>query len=308
MKGFLLGCCLLLSNAGLHAQVINHCQPYAVPAYATFHDNTVIATTTVSRDGDRLAWKTDLNEALYPSSEGWQLTAIYAHVGTDPVPQSNDTLLPGFFSYQWQLPLGTSAVTNTSTTSATLAEMGASCEVPLNMAIYVVISKAVPVDGGYENAGQRNGFVQGPNATQVGTSAHGWTWLHGICCDQSTGCTQSSGYYKSHHQFSKPAQRDPWPISESTQMCGVTWLSVLGEKSTDAWYKLATQWITSLLNQADGASSTPVIDQALLEGETLIESNCRSIPKQLKNNAAGVTSLLESYNKGLAGPGACPAP
>lgn len=299
---------LLLVSPFVNAQVVNYCDSetgYTAPAYATLHNGEFMGNARVFTFGDHIYFEFDMDPTLYPRNFpiGWEIRAVYIQASTGPVPQSGGELLPGFFGYQRLFQIG-SQVANMQQ-PIPLSEIGASCGTPINIAIYVVIQQVQFVSvGNYVTLDARNGFVQGPSSVQVGT---GWTWQHGVCCDEVTGCTKTSSYYKTHSTFSKPAQRDPWPISESTLTCGVTWHSILNTKSSDNWYKLASQWIGSMLNIGDGASTPADIDQALLDGQSLLESTCRTMPKAQKATAASLSALLETYNNGALQPPACPA-
>jgi hypothetical protein len=122
----------------------------------------------------------------------------------------------------------------------------------------------------------------------------------------STGCTLTIGYWKNHNAFQRrPSQHIPWPISENTQLCGMSWLDILNTTPAggDAWYILAHQWIAARLNQAGGASSTPDVTAAMQTAATLL-GQC-SIPASEQSEATGLANTLDEYNNGIIGPGHC---
>ena len=125
-------------------------------------------------------------------------------------------------------------------------------------------------------------------------------------CDQGpTGCTLTQGYWKTHNVDAKqPHKQTPWPIAETTMLCGMSWLDILETPPMgDAWYILAHQWIAASLNVASGASTTPDVDQALADGAALL-ATC-SVDAGDQATATAVSSVLDDYNNGLIGPGHC---
>jgi cysteine-rich repeat protein len=44
---------------------------------------------------------------------------------------------------------------------------------------------------------------------------------------ETEGCTLSQGYWKTHSANQPPPRRDPWPLPESTPLCGTTWEMIL---------------------------------------------------------------------------------
>jgi len=74
----------------------------------------------------------------------------------------------------------------------------------------------------------------------------------------------------------------------------------------EAWFQLAHSYIAAVLNQADGASSTPRVDLALAETLALLESNCDGLPAAMLNTIRELDLVLRDYNAGVTGPGPCP--
>jgi cysteine-rich repeat protein len=119
-------------------------------------------------------------------------------------------------------------------------------------------------------------------------------------------CVYSQGYWKNHNRFGKnPPLQIPWPIDEGTMLCDQTWLDILKTppKKGNAFYILGHQWIAAELNVANGADTTPEIDDALVEAEALL-IECE-ISDDDRQEALALASLLDDYNNGLIGPPKC---
>ena len=123
--------------------------------------------------------------------------------------------------------------------------------------------------------------------------------------DVVDSCTYTQGYYKNHNaDASNPNQQIAWPISEDTQLCGQSWLDILGTPPAgDKWYILASQYITASLNVANGASTTIAVDAALAVGDLLLPA-C-SIAASDEADAISAASTLDAYNNGVIGDGHC---
>jgi cysteine-rich repeat protein len=127
-----------------------------------------------------------------------------------------------------------------------------------------------------------------------------------VCVDAYDQCVYSQGYWKNHNRFSKnPSQQVPWPIDEETMLCDQTWLEILKTppKKGNAFYILGHQWIAAKLNVANGAQTTPEVDDALTEAEALL-GGCE-ISRDDRKEALALASLLGDYNNGLIGPPKC---
>ena len=126
-------------------------------------------------------------------------------------------------------------------------------------------------------------------------------------CNLDPGCTYTQGYWKNHHRFCKRGKRkcDPWPIDETTMLCGKTWLNILKTppKGGNAWYILAHQWIAAKLNVASGAAADALLLQVLAEAESLL-LGC-SIDRDDRAWALELAQYLDDYNNGRIGPGHC---
>jgi hypothetical protein len=118
-------------------------------------------------------------------------------------------------------------------------------------------------------------------------------------------CTLTQGYWKNHHSQARNAsQQLPWPLPEDSELCGRSWLDILGSPTRgDAWMILAHQWIAARLNVAMGADTTPAVDQALAQGSALLPL-C-AVPLAQRPVAIGASEVLDDFNNGRIGPGHC---
>lgn len=286
MKRFLIWVLLLACSGFASAST---CLPYSTVMYNSEFSNT--GSVTVRSDASYLY--IDLAANVLGD---WQYTRVWIFVGTQPIPVLSsgdpdtsqfliqDAYIHGQTAFTYMFPL---------------SELGIQCGTKLNVAVSIHALQ-FGLDGNVRQEGVA--WAYGPNSFGSTTA---WWFEYTPCC-ASAGCTRSSGYYKTHNQFAVTPRFDPWPLSEQTQICGVSWYSVMQAKSSDNWYKLATQWITGMLNIGDGASSPPEIDEALSDGASLLNGTCRTMPKARKIEAAGLTNLLSTYNNGLLEPPACP--
>ncbi len=120
-------------------------------------------------------------------------------------------------------------------------------------------------------------------------------------------CTFTQGYWKNHNKYAtNTMQSQPWPISEETTLCGISWYSILQiQPQGNAWYNLAHQWIAATLNEANGSSVPENVQSAMAQSEALLTANCGSFSQSLSPLASTLTDLLDQYNSGIVGPGHC---
>jgi cysteine-rich repeat protein len=118
-------------------------------------------------------------------------------------------------------------------------------------------------------------------------------------------CSYTIGWWKTHSKYAKlKSLRQPWPISEDTKLCNITWWKILTTAPNGrAWYILAQQWIGAKLNVAVGASTTPSIAAAISTGEAMLRA-C-TISSADRATALDIATLLDNYNNGVIGPGHC---
>jgi hypothetical protein len=110
-------------------------------------------------------------------------------------------------------------------------------------------------------------------------------------------CTYTQGYWKNHVEH--------WPGNTATLVgCGQTWPENLETPpATDAFYILSHQWITTTLNRAQGAASTPELNEALLEAGAMLY-DCE-ITEDEHDAAIAFAEYFDAYNNGEWGPGHC---
>ncbi len=127
---------------------------------------------------------------------------------------------------------------------------------------------------------------------------------------QEGGCTFSQGYWKTHFEGNpRPAQNIPWPVAPADRFTrNVPWREVILNAPSNgvAWYILARQFVAASLNVANGAQFTDVIG-ALDETRILLEASCNGISSADQATALALAGILDDFNNGLIGPGACVA-
>lgn len=115
------------------------------------------------------------------------------------------------------------------------------------------------------------------------------------------GCTRTRGYWQTHHAEGV-ASRQPWPISEQTELCGSTWIDLLWTPpGGDPWAILAAQWIAASLNVESGAEPSAEVSTALAEGGAILAS-CEVSDAAL---TLALADLLDRFNNGLEGEEHC---
>jgi hypothetical protein len=118
-------------------------------------------------------------------------------------------------------------------------------------------------------------------------------------------CTHTIGYWKTHSAFeTKKSLHHPWPISESTLLCGETWYDLLHtEPEGDPVTILAHQWIGAALNWGSGAPMPAEIEALIAEGNWYL-NDC-AIDEYYDERMIEVSEALDAYNNGLAGVAHC---
>ncbi len=144
------------------------------------------------------------------------------------------------------------------------------------------------------------------------------------------GCTHTSGYWTTHHANATTGLdgllRKPWPKAdpdndvvptEVTVLCGdgTVWIDIMMVTITrdddDAWIPLAHQWISARLNTMAGACTTRSVDNAMMLGIQILETNCVDrLPADATMRNSGsrdvaleITHVLKDYNSGCGGRG-----
>jgi len=119
-------------------------------------------------------------------------------------------------------------------------------------------------------------------------------------------CPHTIGYWKNHSAYAtKRSQQIPWPISEDTGGCGITWYEVLHEvpNGGDAWIIVARQYIAAALSWGAGAEMPADVYDAL--GWAGAYLNDCEIDDEEREVALEYAELLDAYNNSLAGVAAC---
>ena len=272
------------------------CQPYNSIIYGgqTYNTGSTVVTNSL----------TDLSIQLTSNSTaGWYIKAYHIYVGTGPIPTNNAGVpAPGQFPYQQSYTAPQSSVNFT----ASLASLNVVCGTSLNIAVH---TEMVKLDSSGNVIQSETGWTYGPNVFDA--NRWGWWFSYKICCSTiptNLGCTLTQGYWKTHNKYAtQPSLKLNWPLSESTLLCGQTWLDIIKTNPSggDAWLILAHQYIAAKLNVASGASSGTVIDQIISNSSALLSNNCSTVPESLRQQALEYGLLLDSYNNGITGPGHC---
>jgi hypothetical protein len=137
------------------------------------------------------------------------------------------------------------------------------------------------------------------------------------CFHDVGGCTYTQGYWKTHGPVPTGNNEYVWP--QSVKDNGLTLgtvnytaaqlLQILNKPAAgNGILTLAHQLIAAKINIANGASTTPGVDNAIINADALIGN--KVIPPvgtgYLKPSATGaLTTTLGQYNEGFIGPGHC---
>lgn len=145
----------------------------------------------------------------------------------------------------------------------------------------------------------------GPQGCQVGSDIDFWF------NNQNPGkknCVRSYGYWKTHSSHG-PSPYDPtWAIvGENTPffLSGKTYFqAITTNPGTNAYYKLAVQYIAAKLNVAAGASMPLSVQMAFNQATCLFQAYTPAqvqASASLRRSAECLASQLECYNAGRAG-------
>lgn len=151
------------------------------------------------------------------------------------------------------------------------------------------------------------------------TGSDSWTVLVDVPC--GGGCTLTQGYWKTHSVFGPAPADDAWYLigdkdldtlsegpGETFFKSGKTWYQVFWTPPAgNAYYNLAHQYMAAVLNIANGASSTPAVDSAILSATNFFKTKLptAALTKAQRAQLLSWASILDKYNNGLIGPGHC---
>lgn len=252
-------------------------------------ESTEVGLVTVSNTAEHL----DVNVAVAPP---WVLAQVQVYVGPGPMPTDASGLpAPSLFTHVSAF----TAYQSGYGVRFALREVGGGCGVPLTVAVHAEVVRVV--EGELEQDALAWGF-----GTPFDEHRSGYAFTHTVCCPADPGCTRSQGYWKTHHAGARvPALDRDWPLAETTQLCGKTWLELLGTppRGGDAWVILAHQYIAARLNVAAGASVPAAVDAALTDADAFLLA-C-AVEDADRAEALEVAETLDDFNNGLVGPGHC---
>jgi hypothetical protein len=143
------------------------------------------------------------------------------------------------------------------------------------------------------------------------TGDSSWTVTINVPCE---GCTLTYGYWKTHSSYGPAPFDDTWdqilPSGADSPffLSGQTWYEVLWTAPRGhAYYILADQYIGAVLNQLNGAGSTPQVDATIAAATTFFQTHTPAdqLTKQQRNQVIQWAGILANYNRGAIGPGHC---
>jgi hypothetical protein len=150
------------------------------------------------------------------------------------------------------------------------------------------------------------------------TGSDDWTVNALVTCEQvSRGCTLTPGYWKTHSHFSKrfddawdlvlPAAQDSEFFLSEQSYYEVLWT----DASENAYYILAHAYIAAELNQLNEASIPSAVLTAFNQATSLFTmytpAQIGGLPGDdpVRQQFVALAAILDDYNNGLTGPGAC---
>jgi hypothetical protein len=134
------------------------------------------------------------------------------------------------------------------------------------------------------------------------------------CTPPPGGCTHTLGYWKTHSTYGPASKPDPtWNLVGGPDAAffssGMSWYQLFSTSSAggNAYVILAHQYMAAMLNQLDGAASTPAVDAALAWANTFFATYTpsSSLTKAVRGQAIAAADVLDDYNNGDIGPGHC---
>ena len=269
-------------------------------------------TTTIYTGADwtpgSVSVTNDLNDLIIDiaadTANGWMFRSVFVYAGQGPTPVDSNNWVD-LTKFQYFSYLGT--VVPAYEYKIPLTAVGGACGAPLNVSVRTEMEQ-------YDANGvmilSNLAFAYTPNP--VVNSG----FVYGVCCNDSVncGCNNDANYWGNHSAATRPnGNSSPWPISESTLLCGKSWLSYLdvigndnGSVGANVWERLAEQWIAAKLNVAKGSATSPTVATVMASAGTMVAGNCSSIPAGVtRQTARDYTVLLRHYNRGLLGPKSC---
>jgi hypothetical protein len=126
------------------------------------------------------------------------------------------------------------------------------------------------------------------------------------------GCTHTLGYWKTHSKYGPAPYDTTWAlIGEDSAFfsSGKSWYQLFWTSSAggNAYVILAHQYMAAVLNQLDGAASTPAVDAALTWATSFFSTYTPSsiLSTAVRDQAIAAADVLDDYNNGDIGPGHC---
>jgi hypothetical protein len=133
------------------------------------------------------------------------------------------------------------------------------------------------------------------------------------CGGGGEGCTLTQGYWKTHSAFGPAPYDNAWTnlgsLEQNTAFyaSGMTWYQVFWTAPAgNAYFVLAHQYMAAQLNVLNGASTTPAVDAALAQANSLFSGMTGTmVARNQRSTFTALAATLDQYNNGLIGPGHC---
>ena len=182
----------------------------------------------------------------------------------------------------------------------------------------VPVSLSLPVQIGPFTEPEGCGYHEVPHSISLVTDDTGATetfdWVTPVVIPCDIGCTLSPGYWKTHSSRGPAPYHDTWAqIGEDSPFfdTGQSWYEVLwNPPQGNAYYILAHAYVAAYLNGLNGADQG-VVYSALAEAEALLDEYdgnpqpMSEIRGSVRRAFVSLAEVLDDYNNGVIGPGAC---
>jgi hypothetical protein len=161
--------------------------------------------------------------------------------------------------------------------------------------------------------------VNSPAATVQFGNDYGWVLVFRNVAQPPVtgGCTLTQGYWKNHSEKGPAPYNDTWALltdGADTEFfsTGASWYDVFHTPvAGNQYYNLAHQYMAAVLNGLAGASAPQEVSDAIADAEALFGTYTPAQVGAMRGNNpvrqefVALAGLLDSYNRGLIGPGHC---
>jgi hypothetical protein len=173
-------------------------------------------------------------------------------------------------------------------------------DAPAAIAVTELAHAGTSLQSVVDSGGAVAGIISGATATVYVNGFHSAKVTYTNIAD-AVGCTYTQGWYKNH--------TTQWPTGFSPNDIfdgGLSWIDLYNTppKKGNAYIQLAHQYMTALMNVANGASVPASVQTALDAAAAYFAAGGDNAGS---GDITGVASILDAYNNGLAagGPAHC---